>query len=380
MEITLHTRLTEIPAAEWNALAGGDPFLRHEFLAALERHHCVGPRYGWLPRHLAARDTAGRLVGAVPLYLKDNSYGEFVFDWAWADAYERHGLPYYPKLVAAVPYTPATGARLLIAPACNRGEVADALVSAALEYAHEWRVSSLHWLFTHEEDTRHLERHGLLRRTGCQFHWKNNGYRDFDDFLAGFSAEKRKKLKRERRRVAEAGVEIEVVHGHEMTEPQWSAISEFYRSTFLKKGGTPTLSRAFFEDIGRTMGENIVIVLARHEERYVAGAISLKGDDTLYGRHWGCSEEFHSLHFEVCYYQGIEYCIRHGLQRFEPGAQGEHKVMRGFFPTPTYSTHWIGHEPFQRAIADFLVREQRMVHDYMDELRDHLPFKEDLNF
>lgn len=377
MEIRQHTGLADIPAVEWNALAGpGDPFLQHEFLAALEDHGCVGTRYGWIPRHLTAHDATGRLIGAVPLYLKDNSYGEFVFDWAWADAYHRLGLPYYPKLVAAVPYTPATGARLLVEPTHDHNEIADALVAAALGHARRENASSLHWLFTHEEDTRRLERHGLLRRTGCQFHWNNDGYRDFDDFLEAFCAEKRKKLKRERRRVTEAGVEIEVLHGHEMTADQWSAMSDFYRSTFLKKGGMPTLSHAFFKDIGHSMGDRVVAVLARHADRYVAGALNLRGTDTLYGRHWGCTEEFHSLHFEVCYYRGIEYCIRHGLRRFEPGAQGEHKVARGFLPTPTYSAHWIGHPSFRRVIEDFLLREERMVHDYMAELRGHLPFKE----
>lgn len=380
MEIRPHTGLADISASEWNALAGpGNPFLQHEFLAALERHNCVGARYGWIPRHLTAHDAAGRLVGAVPLYLKDNSYGEFVFDWAWADAYHRLGLSYYPKLVAAVPYTPATGARLLVRPTHDRNEIADALTTAALEHARRENVSSLHWLFAHEEDTQRLERHGLLRRTGCQFHWNNNGYQDFSDFLETFCAEKRKKLKRERRRVAEAGIEIEVLHGHEMSGAQWSVMSDLYRSTFLKKGGIPTLSRAFFEDIGRSMEDRVVVVLARHAGRYVAGALNLRGTDTLYGRHWGCTEEFHSLHFEVCYYQGIEYCIRHSLCRFEPGAQGEHKVVRGFLPTPTYSAHWIGHPSFRRVIEDFLLREERMIHDYMEELRGHLPFKEGLN-
>jgi len=381
MEIGLHRSLAEIPAADWNALAGdSDPFLRHEFLVALERHGCVGPRFGWLPQHLTARDDSGRLAGAAPLYLKDNSYGEFVFDWSWADAYRRLGLSYYPKLVSAIPYTPATGTRLLLAPTPESAEVADTLIAAALDHARHHNVSSLHWLFTREDDTHRLVRHGLLSRTGCQFHWKNYGYRDFDDFLEGFSAEKRKKLKRERRRVTEAGIEIEVLHGHEMSDHQWGVMSEFYRSTFLRKSGIPTLSRDFFQDIARTMGDRIVVMLAHHAGRPIAGAINFKGATTLYGRHWGCTADFHSLHFEVCYYQGIEYCISHGLQRFEPGAQGEHKVARGFEPTPTYSMHWIGHGMLSRAIADFLQREQRMVQDYMEELRGHLPFKEGWRF
>jgi uncharacterized protein len=375
MEIQLHTSLEGIGATEWNALAGTEsPFLRYEFLMALERHGCVGPRHGWLPRHITVRRD-GRLVGAVPLYLKDNSYGEFVFDWAWAEAYRRASLPYYPKLVAAVPYTPATGSRLLVAEDAGARRVADTLIAAALELARELRVSSLHWLFPKEDEVRRLEVHGLMRRTGVQFHWANEGYRDFDDYLDAFSAEKRKKVKRERRRVAEQGIEIEVLPGSALSSRQWAVVAGFYRSTFLRKGGTPTLSQGFFEEIGRTMGENLVLVLAQRGGECVAAAINLRGSSTLYGRHWGSAENCHSLHFEACYYQGIEYCIRHGLERFEPGAQGEHKVSRGFLPVHTYSAHWIARPGLREAIEDFLSREQGMMHNYRDELVEHSPFK-----
>ena len=377
MRIEVHASLDEIPAHDWNCLAGeSDPFLRHEFLSALEHHGCVGAHYGWVPQHLAAYADHGALLGAVPLYLKNNSYGEFVFDWSWADAYQRAGLSYYPKLVVSVPYTPATGPRLLLACEPEADAVADALIEAAVEQARKHRLSSLHWLFTNEADTRRLEDHGLLRRTGCQFHWENKGYRDFDDFLEQFTAAKRKKIKRERRYVHEAGITIERLHGGELSDDQWKTAHEFYRSTFFKHGGIPTLNLDFFREIGRTMGDRVVIVLARRQDRYVASAINLRGTDALYGRHWGCAEEFNGLHFEACYYQGIEYCLQHELRRFEPGAQGEHKISRGFLPTPTWSAHWIAHAGMRRAVADFLAREREGMGYYMQELSAHSPYKD----
>lgn len=376
MRITTHTSLEEIPAAAWNALSEGrDPFLRHEFLVALERHDCVGERFGWLPRHLAAYDDSGVLLGAVPLYLKDNSYGEFVFDWAWADAYARNGLHYYPKLVASIPYTPATGSRLLIKPHADQAAAGHALIEAALEQARELGVSSLHWLFTPLEQTEQLEAHGLMRRTGCQFHWRNHGYRDFSDFLDTFTSAKRKKVRQERRHVADAGIEVEVLHGDAMSESQWHTLHGFYRSTFERKSGTPTLSLPFFQEISRTMSESLVLVLARHRGVYVAGAICLRGTDALYGRHWGCSADYHSLHFEACYYQGIDYCIQHGLQLFEPGAQGEHKISRGFLPTPTWSAHWIAHEGFREVLARYTAQESAHTMEYIKELAEHSPYK-----
>lgn len=376
MGLTIHDSIDDIAAAEWNRLVDtAYPFVRHEFLAALEHHGCVGEAFGWRPRHLALRDATGRLNAAAPMYIKDNSYGEFVFDWSWADAYERARLAYYPKLVAAVPYTPATGPRLLVAPEAPEPETMDELISGAIECARDLRVSSLHWLFTPDDETRHLETHGLMRRMGCQFHWENRGYRDFEDFLQTFNAHKRKKLKRERRRVHETSLALEVVHGSEASPEQLRTAEYFYRSTFDRKWGVATLNLPFFEEIARTMGEQLVLIFAREDSRYIAGAICFRSDDTLYGRHWGCMADYHSLHFEVCYYQGIDYCIRHGLKRFEPGAQGEHKVSRGFVPTPTWSAHWIAHRQFEHAIGDFLRRERMGVHHYMEELREHLPYR-----
>ena len=375
MQLRIVDKLDTIPAADWNALAGDRiPFLAHEFLSALEHHHGVGERYGWLPRHLAVYDQE-KLVGAVPLYLKDNSYGEFVFDWAWADAYQRAGLRYYPKAVVAIPYTPATGPRLLMHPDYDANQVSALLIEGALELCRELHLSSLHWLFTDAADTARLQSHGLMLRKGVQFHWHNQGYRDFQDFLDTFTAEKRKKLKRERRRVIEQDIELRVVHGHEASEEQWQAAHAFYASTFDRKSGMATLSLDFFREIGRTMGERVMLVFALAAGQPVACAINLRGSDALYGRHWGCSEEYHSLHFEACYYQGIEYCIRHGLTLFEPGAQGEHKISRGFMPTATWSAHWIADERFRVAIADYVQREERAMTDYTDELREHVPYR-----
>ncbi len=382
MDIRIIGNLEEVAPADWDRLAGErNPFTRHAFLVALERHGCVGERFGWLPQHLLAYEN-GRLVGAVPMYLKTNSYGEFVFDWAWADAYERAGLRYYPKLVVAIPYTPATGPRLLVeGSGVAREPIARALSEAALEHARTLGLSSLHWLFTDREDTALLADNGLMLREGCQFHWENRhpaedrSYRDFEDFLSTFSADKRKKVRRERRRVTEQDVVLEVLHGDAITETQWRIYHDFYTDTFARKGGIATLSLDFFRELGRTMPANVVLVLARHADEYVAAAFNLRGTDTLYGRHWGCNADFHSLHFEACYYQGLDYCIRHGLQRFEPGAQGEHKISRGFLPTPTWSAHWIAHPAFRDAVGDFLDRERHGMAYYRDELAGHTPYK-----
>ncbi len=377
MQLRIVEALDDIAAADWNALSGdGNPFLCHAFLTALEHHQCVGERFGWLPRHLAVYDQE-RLVGAVPLYLKDNSYGELVFDWAWADAYQRAGLRYYPKAVVAIPYTPATGPRLLLHPGADADRVADVLIDAALGLSRELGLSSLHWLFTNAADTRRLQSRDFLLRKGVQFHWHNPGYRDFDEFLDRFTAQKRKKLKRERRRVSEAGIEMRIVHGHEASDEHWRVAHGFYASTFDRKSGYATLSLEFFREIGRTMGEQVVLVFAYVADQPVACAINLRSGDTLYGRHWGCNADYHSLHFEACYYQGIDYCIAQGLRSFEPGAQGEHKISRGFLPAVTWSAHWLADDKFSAAIADFLRREDRAMSDYIDELAEHSPYRAD---
>lgn len=374
MQVKIIGSLEEVLPEQWNALAGDvNPFVRHEFLVALERHGCVGDQFGWWPQHVTAFD-GDKLVGAMPMYLKNNSYGEFVFDWGWADAYERAGLDYYPKLVVAVPYTPVTGPRLMVANE-TVDDVRELLVGGALSLAEKLEVSSLHLLFTTESDTAFLEQHQLMRRVGCQFHWHNQSYSDFDDFLSTFSSQKRKKVKRERRHVKDAGVKIELLHGHEITDNQWKIFHHFYCSTFYRRSGYPTLSLEFFKELGKTMPDNVVLILASYQGNYVAGAFNMRGTDTLHGRHWGCSETFHSLHFELCYYRAIDYCIDNGLARFEAGAQGEHKLSRGFVPTPTFSAHWLSHPDFKYAIEDFLQREKGGMEHYMDVMNEHLPYK-----
>lgn len=376
LQLRIIPQLNDIPAVQWDALSGArdNPFLSHAFLAGLEIHGCVGPQWGWYPQHLGLFEQ-DRLVGAVPMYRKTNSYGELVFDHAWADAYRRAGLDYYPKLVVAVPYSPVTGGRILLADGLEREAAAAQLIQGARQLAEEQQLSSLHWLFPHQDDLALLSSQGMLPRLGTQFHWHNHGYADFDDYLGQFSSAKRKKLKRERRRVSEQGISIEVLHGGEISPGQWQIFHEFYRDTFDKRGGYPTLNEGFFRHLGAQLPNNVVLMLASYQGEYVAGALSLRSAETLYGRHWGCKADFHSLHFELCYYQGLDYCIRHGLQRFEPGAQGEHKVSRGFEPSPVWSAHWLAHPGFAEAVNGYLQQEQTMMRRYMQELREHLPFK-----
>jgi hypothetical protein len=375
--ITTHAAIDELPAASWNALTGDDlPFMRHEFLAAMERHECVGERFGWIPQHLALRDDQGQLLAVSPCYLKLNSYGEFVFDWAWADAYRRAGRRYYPKLVVASPYTPATGERILTGDNPRRAELSEALIRGAVAVAERLGVSGLHWLFTADDETQQLDAGGLMTRLGCQFHWHNADYRDFDDLLATFSAEKRKKVKRERRRVADAGVRLRRVRGDQVSEAEWAIFHRLYEDTFDKRGGIPTLTLPFFREIGRTMGEQLLLVLAEHRGEIVASAFCLQGTRSLYGRHWGCVRELHSLHFEACYYQGLDHCIEHGLQRFEPGAQGEHKVARGFLPTRTWSAHWIADPALRKPIGHFLAHEIDGMEDYIAEMQQRSPYRD----
>lgn len=373
-QVRIHEDLGDIAPAAWNALGVADyPFLHHEFLHAMERHRCVGEHLGWLPRHITVSASDGSLLGAVPLYLKFNSYGEFVFDWAWAEAYTRQGMDYYPKLVCASPYTPATGPRLLLHPQAPSG-TADMLIAATQRLAEASGASSLHWLFTDYDQTERLRRHGFMIRTGCQFHWHNDGYRDFDDFLTRFRAAKRKRVKRERRHVVEAGIELRLRHGDQTDDNDWRIFHRLYESTFNKRGGLPTLSLDFFREIAARMPRQILLVQALQAGRVVAAAFNLVGTHTLYGRHWGCYEDFHSLHFEACYYQGLEYCIANGLRAFEPGAQGEHKIGRGFLPTATWSAHWIGEPRFAAAIGRYLLDETDGMQDYMVEMSTHSPY------
>jgi predicted N-acyltransferase len=376
MQARRYTSYTRIPAGRWNALAGADnPFLRHEFLLALETSGSATAATGWTPAPIVVEDAHGAALGALPLWIKDHSFGELVYDFAWAQAYQRAGLRYYPKLIAAVPFSPAAGPRLLIAPGTDRAAIVRALDRAARALADDVQASSLHWLFTNPADTRDLETRGYLHRTGVQFHWQNHGYRNFDDFLAGFSATKRKKLKRERRYVAEAGVVVEAVPGPAVTPALWDVFYDLYTAHLLRLGGMLHLTREFFPLLGAALPEAVVLVVARRAGDIVGAAFNLRGGDALYGRYWGGRPEFHSLHFETCYYTPIEYCITEGLQRFEGGAGGEHKLARGFLPVATHSMHWLRQPQFANAVADFLEREQHGVAHYLNELEAHAPFK-----
>ncbi len=380
MQVFTLDQIDGINPLQWNQAAGSNnPFLKHEFLLALEQHGCVGEETGWIPRHQILQDDSGTVLGATPMYLKTNSYGEFVFDWAWADAFERTGRRYYPKMVAAIPYTPANGPRLLVNPLADRAIVARMLIKNILETATDAGLSSVHYLFTSDEDTKDLVERGFMRRTGCHFHWHNQGYTDFEDFLADLSSKKRKQIRRERRQVRDAGIEMRIITGAEATDVQWQIMHYFYCSTFERKSGIPTLTLEFFREISRTMGDEVILVFAYRHGEPVAGAINLRGTDTFYGRHWGCLEYHNSLHFETCYYQGIDYCIRHGLSRFEPGAQGEHKLSRGFLPTLTWSAHWIADEQFREAIHRYLQHEHDAILDYRTEMMDRSPYRDALD-
>ena len=382
MHLSIVENLEQIPASDWNALAGdANPFLRHEFLHALEVTGCVSASNGWRPQHLVVHGAGalrGPLLGAAPMYLKEHSYGEYVFDWAWANAYARAGLSYYPKLVVGVPFTPATGPRLMSLTGTESAAIKKRLVHGAMELMELRAASSLHWLFLTEDDAQLLEDNNHLPRASYQFHWKNAGYRDFDDFLSTFTAQKRKKIKRERRYVREAGIAMEVLTGAAITAAHWDIFYEFYHSTIRQHGAFAYLSREFFHRLGETMGERVVLVLARRGTEQVAGALNLRGSDTLYGRYWGSRGEFHSLHFETCYYAAIEFCIDHGLKHFEAGAQGDHKLARGFAPVVTRSAHRLAHPEFNRAVADYLARERLDVARCINELNEHVPFKKGL--
>jgi hypothetical protein len=388
--------LADISAADWDALSGNDPFLSHAYLYALQQSGCATAQFGWQAQYLTLWQD-GRLLGAMPLYLKMNSYGEHVFDWAWADAYHRHGLRYYPKLVCTVPFTPVTGARLLTAPSEDGDKVRALLLRCALEYARDFTlsptpspasvrgehagVSSLHCLFLNEADTREAQAQGMMLRQDVQFHWQNSvhlqnrGYRDFDEFLAALSRDKRKRIKQERRKVQEAGIQLQCVTGDVATVEQWAFFASCYAHTRQIHHSPPALNDDFFQRIGAALPHNTLLVIAAREGRPIASALNIVTRDVLYGRSWG-TFEFHSgLHFETCYYQAIEFCIARGIRTFEGGAQGEHKLARGFLPVTTRSAHWLAHPEFARAVENYLQRETDAISEYVDELNDRSPFK-----
>jgi predicted N-acyltransferase len=363
--------LASIPASDWDALAANHPLLSHAFLQALEDSGCASAQTGWKPCHLALwRDD--RLAAAMPLYLKSHSYGEYVFDWAWADAYQRHGLRYYPKLLNAVPFTPVTGPRLLASNDTDRG----ALLDAALAFARDSGVSSLHCLFPAAPEVATFESAGLMLRASVQFHWRNEGFSDFEDFLARMNHDKRKKIRQERRKVRDAGIEFRWLRGNEATESDWRFFVDCYNGTYRAHHSSPYLTLDFFLRLAQAMPARLLLILGYRQGRPVASAFNIIGDNTLYGRYWG-TREFHSgLHFEACYYQAIEFCIAEKIGSFEGGAQGEHKLARGLLPQRTVSAHWLAHPEFAEAVTRFLRKEASGIEHYVDELSEHSPFKQ----
>jgi uncharacterized protein len=367
--------IRDIPADEWDACAGADdPFVGHAFLDALEMSGSADGDSGWLAQHLVVEDHAGKALAAAPLYLKNHSYGEFVFDWGWADAFQRAGGSYYPKLQAAVPFTPATGRRLLLRPDAPT-EMAGALVSGMVQLAERLNVSSVHVTFPTEAEWRLLGDWDFLLRTGEQYHWENQGYRDFDDFLASLSSRKRKAIRKERRAVAESGIHLETRTGSDLRQEHWDAFFGFYLRTSDRKWGSTYLTRDFFSRLHETMAERVVLVLAKDGERYVGGALNILGSDTLYGRYWGCSERYRFLHFEACYYRAIDFAIERGLARVEAGAQGTHKIQRGYLPQRTYSAHWVADPGFRSALERYLNDERAAVDEEIQILSTHSPFR-----
>lgn len=369
-----------IGEAAWNACANPPgrpdphPFTSYEFFAALEETGCAGAATGWRPCHLVV-EREGRIDGILPLYLKSHSRGEYVFDWGWAEACERAGGDYYPKLQASVPFTPVTGRRLLIAPEAPQEETANALLAAGAAAAGELGASSLHVTFMTEAEWRAAGALGFLLRNDRQFHWLNRGYASFDEFLGDLSSAKRKTLRRERAAVREAGIAFDWLTGRDISETDWDHFFAFYMDTGSRKWGRPYLTRQFFSRIGETMADRILLVTARRSGRAIAGALNFFGEGVLFGRNWGAIEYLPFLHFETCYYQAIEFAIAHGLSKVEAGAQGEHKLLRGYMPVPTYSAHFIAHEGLRRAVGDFLARERPAVADEIEMLAEHGPFR-----
>lgn len=375
LDLEFISGLDQIDATDWNRLAGNAyPFLRYEFLSALENSESVSEQSGWQPHHLVGyRDR--KPMAIMPLYIKTHSYGEYVFDWAWADAYHRNGFHYYPKLLSAIPFTPATGPRLCLDKSLNREAVTQQVVQQIKRLAEVKGYSSWHLLFPEEEEHQVFADCHLSERTGCQYHWFNRGYDNFDHFLAQLNSRKRKNIKRERKRVEDQGITLETFTGAEIDQHHIQTFYQFYQATYYKRAQKGYLTLAFFNELLERMAEQLVLVLAFRDDHPIAGALCIRGSDTLYGRYWGCLEEYECLHFEACYYQGIEFCIAQGLNKFDPGAQGEHKIARGFEPTATYSAHWLTHPAFRQAINRFLEDEAEGIDAYIEQASKLLPFK-----
>ena len=369
-EIICLDSIAAIPASQWDELAGDNPLVSHAYLQALEATHCAVARTGWAPRHLVLLRN-GIARAAMPLYAKNHSRGEYVFDYSWAEAYARYGMQYYPKLVSALPFTPVPGPRLL---ARDRNDQR-LLLEGAVGLLRQHRYSSLHILFPHQEDLTLLEQSGFMLRSNIQFHWENHDYSDMDAFFAALSQSKRKKLRQDRRKVREAGVSFRWLTGHEIDSATLRFLYLCYVQTYLEHGNSPYLNLDFFERIHDRIPASLVLIVAERGGQPIAAALNIRHGERLYGRYWGSTEYIPGLHFETCYLQGMEYCIAHGIKVFEGGAQGEHKLARGMMPVMTYSAHWIEDPVFQPAIADFLERETPFVEQYMEELRQHSPYR-----
>ncbi len=373
--------LSPVDPATWNTISGThNPFTRFEFLHALETEGCTTSAQGWQPHHLAFTDAAGSTVALLPAYIKTHSMGEYVFDWGWADAYQRHGLAYYPKLLSAVPFTPSIGPRLLYPPGSDPATVMQLHHDAAQALTSEatnMQASSWHLLFANEDSVSLLGgEENVMMRSGCQFRWKNNGYSIFEDFTDALVSRKRKMIRKERKAIADQGISFRHLPGTDITQADLDTFFVFYQATYLKRGQAPYLTRGFFQRIRETMPEQLHLVMAEHNGNDVAAALFFVNEDTLFGRYWGCLEEYDRLHFETCYYQGIELCISRNLRDFDAGAQGEHKILRGFEPIITRSCHWVAHPSFRAAIAGFLESETQNVVAYADEARSLLPYRD----
>ena len=385
LRVQVIQRLADVPREDWQACAQTseshtpEPFLSWDFLEALESSGSATAHTGWQPLHLGVFSETDELLAAMPLYLKNHSQGEYVFDHAWADALHRAGGRYYPKLQCSVPFTPATGARLLVREGADAATLHALMVRAAIELASKVEASSLHITFPTESEWQALGRLGLLQRVDQQFHWQNNSYAGFDDFLAELSSKKRKNIRRERRLVQQAGISFEWVTGSDLKESHWDFFYRCYLDTGSRKWGTPYLTRQFFSLIGERMAEQVLLILCRRGNREIAAAINFIGGHALFGRNWGCVEDHEFLHFEACYYQAIEFAIAHGLTRVEAGAQGAHKIARGYVPSLTYSAHWVAHEGLRRALQDYLGREREHVEAHLHMLLEHAPFRKDIH-
>ena len=379
-ELRVEPGLAAIPASAWDACANPDPatfnpFVAHAFLKALEDAKCVGGRSGWVPQHLTVADPAGHLAACMPAYVKTHSQGEYVFDHGWAEAYGRAGGQYYPKLQVAVPFSPVPGPRLLVKPGVNCDHNARLLAMGAIELAKRLELSSVHVTFAKETEWHLLAGQGYLKRTDQQFHWLNQGYATFDDFLASLSSRKRKAIRKERAQAVSAGLDVIHLQGAAITEAHWDAFFAFYLDTGSRKWGRPYLNRRFFSLLGQAMADRCLLIFAMRDGQPIAGALNMIGGDCLYGRYWGATEQHPCLHFELCYYQAIDYAIRHKLARVEAGAQGEHKLARGYLPAATYSAHWIADPGLRRAIARYLDEERRAVEEHREMLAEYGPYR-----